>query len=133
MATVPTAPQPTSLAAVPELLAYTHQFGLERHLARPKRGLSTLAASLLWLCLAWRGSGRPYHLAHLDEPFLAAIIGRPQLPTPRTLYRSLAYYSARALRQAVQDAYLATLAHRSGKIWVAVDTHQIPYWGRGKP
>ena len=32
----------------------------------------------------------------------------------------------------MQDAYLATLPHREGKIWVAVDTHQIPYWGRGK-
>jgi hypothetical protein len=109
-----------------------HQLPLEQHLRRRKRGLSTLAASLLWLCLAWRGSGRPYHLSHLDEPFLAAIIGRHRLPTPRTLYRSLAYFSAHALRQAVQDAYLATLAHRSGKVWAAVDTHQIPYWGRGK-
>ena len=129
---VPASPQPTDLAALPALLSYAEHLGLDRHLARPKRGLSTLAASLLWLCLAWRGSGRPYHLSHLDEPFLAAIIGRPQLPTPRTLYRSLAYYSAHALRQAVQDAYLATLPHRSGKVWAAVDTHQIPYWGRGK-
>ena len=128
----PTSPQPTALAALPALLRYTQQRGLAQHLHRPKRGLSTLAASILWLCLAWRSSGRPYHLAHLDEPFLAAIIGRPRLPTPRTLYRSLAYYSAHALRQAVQDAYLATLPHRTGKIWVAVDTHQIPYWGRGK-
>jgi hypothetical protein len=128
----PTSPRPTDLAALPELLWYTEQLGLERHLTRSKRGLSTLAASLLWLCLAWRGSGRPYHLTHLHEPFLAAIIGRPQVPTPRTLYRSLAYYSARALRLAVQDAYRATLPHREGKIWVAVDTHQIPYWGRGK-
>jgi hypothetical protein len=122
----------TALAALPNLLAYTERQSLSRYLGRSKRGLSTLAASILWLCLAWRGSGRPYHLAHLDEPFLAAIIGRPQLPTPRTLYRSLAYFSAHALRQAVQDAYLATLPHRSGKVWVAVDTHQIPYWGRGK-
>jgi hypothetical protein len=132
MASVPASPQPTALAALPDLLAYTQQLGLDRHLRRPKRGLSTLAASLLWLCLAWRSSGRPYHLAHLDEPFLAAIIGRHRLPTPRTLYRSLAYFSAHALRQAVQDAYLATLPYRTGKIWVAVDTHQIPYWGRGK-
>jgi hypothetical protein len=133
MASVPPAsPQPTALAALPDLLCYTQHLGLDRHLIRPKRGLSTLAASILWLCLAWRSSGRPYHLVHLDEPFLATIIGRPRLPTPRTLYRSLAYYSARALRLAVQDAYLATLPYREGKIWVAVDTHQIPYWGRGK-
>jgi hypothetical protein len=128
----PASPQPTSLAALPELLAYSQQLGLDRHLARPKRGLSTLAASLLWLCLAWRGSGRPSHLTYLDEPFLGAIIGRHRLPTPRTLYRSLAYFSAHALRQTVQEAYLATLPHRPGKVWVAVDTHQIPYWGRGK-
>src|SRR5438270_7920437 len=133
MASVPpTSSRPTALAALPDLLSYAQHLGLDHHLIRPKRGLSTLAASILWLCLAWRNSGRPYHLAHLDEPFLAAIIGRPQLPTPRTLYRSLSYYSARAVRQAVQDAYLATLPHRSGKVWVAIDTHQIPYWGRGK-
>lgn len=125
-------PQPTALAALPELLAYTERQTLSGHLGRSKRGLPTLAASILWLCLAWRGSGRPYHLSHLDEPFLAAIIGRHRLPSPRTLYRSLAYFSAHALRQAVQDAYLATLPHREGKIWAAVDTHQIPYWGRGK-
>jgi hypothetical protein len=132
MASVPASPQPTALATLPDLLAYTHRLSLDQHLGRPKRGLSTLAASLLWLCLAWRGSGRPYHLAHLDEPFLAAIIGRHRLPTARTLYRSLAYFSSHALRQAVQDAYLATLPQRTGKVWVAVDTHQIPYWGRGK-
>jgi len=132
MASVPASPRPTSLAALPALLAYTHQLSLEGHLHRSKRGLSTLAASLLWLCLAWRGSGRPYHLAQLDEPFLAAIIGRHRLPTPRSLYRSLASFSAHALRQAVQDASLATLSHRTGKVWVAVDTQQIPYWGRGK-
>lgn len=132
MASVAASPQPTSLAALPDLLAYTQQLSLDQYLQRRKRGLSTLAASLLWLCLAWRGSGRPYHLSHLDEPFLAAIIGRHRLPTPRTLYRSLAFFSAHALRQAVQDAYRATLPHRSGKVWAAVDTHQIPYWGRGK-
>jgi hypothetical protein len=33
---------------------------------------------------------------------------------------------------AVEDAYLAALPRREGKIWVAIDTHQIPYWGRGK-
>jgi hypothetical protein len=133
MASVPPASfQPTDLAALPELLAYTQQLDLTPQLHRPKRGLSTLAASILWLCLAWRGSGRPYHLCHLQEPFLAAIIGRPRLPTPQTLYRSLSYFSAKALREAVEAAYCAGLDHREGKIWVAIDTHQIPYWGRGK-
>ena len=89
MASVPPpSSRPTALAALPDLLSYTQHLGLDHHLIRPKRGLSTFAASILWLCLAWRSSGRPYHL---DEPFLAGIIGRPQLPTPRTLYRSLAY------------------------------------------
>lgn len=128
----PASSQPTDLAALPELLAYAQQLDLTPHLERPKRGLSTLAASLLWLCLAWRGSGRPYHLYHLHEPLLAAIIGRPRLPTPQTLYRSLSYFSAKALREAVEAAYRAELEHRQEKIWVAVDTHQIPYWGRGK-
>src|SRR5947209_2066756 len=128
----PASPQPTDLAALPELLAYTQHLGLTHHLQRPKRGLSTLAASLLWLCLAWRGSGHPYHLCHLHEPMLAALIGRPRLPTPQTLYRSLAYFSAKAMRAAVEDAYRAALPHRTGKVWVAIDTHQVPYWGRGK-
>jgi hypothetical protein len=133
MASVPSASlQPTDLAALPELLASTQHLDLTPHLQRSKRGLSTLAASVLWLCLAWRGSGRPYHLLHLHEPLLAAIIGRPRLPTPQTLYRRLAYFSAKALRAAVEEAYLASLPPRTGKIWVALDTHQVPYWGRGK-
>lgn len=132
MASVPTSLQPTDLAALPELLAYTQRLDLTPQLQRPKRGLSTLAASVLWLCLAWRGSGRPYHLEHLHEPLLAAIIGRPRLPTPQTLYRSLSYFSAKAMREAVETAYRAGLEHREGKIWVAIDTHQVPYWGRGK-
>jgi len=132
MASVPASPQPTDLAALPELLAYAQHLNLAPYLHRRKRGLSTLAASLLWLCLAWRGSGRPYHLRYLEVPLLAAIIGRPRLPTAQTLYRSLAYYSAKAMRQAVEVAYRAELEHRTGGIWVAIDTHQIPYWGRGK-
>lgn len=58
MASVPPAfPEPTDLAALPELLANAQQLDLTPHLQRSKRGLSTLAASLLWLWLAWRGSG----------------------------------------------------------------------------
>lgn len=63
---------------------------------------------------------------------MAAIIGRPRLPTPRTLQRSLAYFSAKAVREAVKAEYRAGWAHRAGKIWVKIDTHQVPYWGRGK-
>ena len=51
--------QPTNLAPLPQLFAYTQSLGLERRLARPKRGVSTLVLSLLWLTLAWRSSGRP--------------------------------------------------------------------------
>src|SRR2546423_1381688 len=54
--------QPTNLAPLPALLAYTQSLGLERFLARPKRGYSTLVLSVVWLVLAWRGSGRPEHL-----------------------------------------------------------------------
>ncbi|HEY7066799.1 MAG TPA: hypothetical protein VII06_35360 [Chloroflexota bacterium] len=71
MASVPRALsslQPTNAAPLARLFAYTQTLGLERWLARPKRGLSTLALSLLWLTLAWRGSGRPYHLTLLQEP-----------------------------------------------------------------
>ena len=66
MASVPRpqpALQPTNLALLPQLFAYTQSLGLERWLARPKRGVSTLVLSLLWLTLAWCGSGRPYHLS----------------------------------------------------------------------
>jgi hypothetical protein len=112
------------------LFAYTQRLGLERYLARPKRGLSTLVASLLWLTLAWRGSGRPYHLQHLDEPLLAALLGLGRLPSAESLRRSLAHFPAQAVRHAVEAAYLAELPRRSGRIWAALDAHQLPYWGR---
>ena len=124
---------PTDLAPLPRLLAYTQGLGLERYLQRAKRGVSTLALATLWLVLAWRGSGRPYHLATLDEPLLAALLGRERLPCPQTLYRSLGDFSATAVRGAVEAAYQAELPHRTGRIWAAIDAHQIPYWGRGKP
>ena len=76
--------QPTNLAPLPGLLAYTQALGLETYLARPKRGLSTLALTLVWLVLAWRGTGRPHHLDQLDEPLLAALVGRDRLPSART-------------------------------------------------
>src|SRR5438874_12914803 len=68
--------QPTNLAALPRLLAYAQALGLECWLARPTRGRSTLALSLVWLVLAWRGTGRPERLDLLDEPLLAALLGR---------------------------------------------------------
>ncbi|MBV9280815.1 MAG: transposase [Chloroflexi bacterium] len=135
MASLPPAspsPQSTDLARLPQLLAYAQSLGLERHLHRPKRGIPTLASAVLWLCLAWRGSGRPYHLGHYQEPLLAALIGRHRLPCDQTLYRSLAYFSVKGLRRAVEEAYLRSRSHLAGRVWVAIDTHQVPSWGRGK-
>ena len=96
---------PTNVAPLARLLAYVQSLGLERHLHRPKRGVSTLALSLLWLSLAWRGSGRPDHLAPGADPLLPALVGCPHLPTPKTLSRSLAYFPAKAVREAVEAAY----------------------------
>jgi hypothetical protein len=123
---------PTNLAPLPHLLAYTQRLGLEDYLARSKRGCSTLALALVWLVLAWRGSGRPYHVGYLNDPLLATLLGRAQLPSAKTLGRSLAYFSAKDVRAAVEAAYLAELPHRTGRVWAAIDAHQIPYWGRGK-
>jgi hypothetical protein len=126
------APRPTNLAAVPRLLSYAPSLKLERHLFRAKRGIPTLALALVWLVLAWRGTGRPHRLGLLEEPLLAALLGRARVPTARTLQRSLGYFSAKAVRRAVEAAYLAELPRRSGRVWAAVDAHQVPYWGRGK-
>ena len=125
-------PQPTNLVPLAQLFAYTQSIGLEPALARSKRGISTLALALVWLALAWRGTGRPHQLGWLTEPLLAALLGLARLPTPQTLHRSLAYFTAHALRAAVEAAYRAELPHRSGRVWAARDAHQLPYWGRGK-
>ena len=60
--------QPTRSAPLVRLLAYTQRLGLEPYLDRRKRGLSTLVLSLVWLILAWQGSGRPHHLRQLADP-----------------------------------------------------------------
>lgn len=134
MASVPRAlppAQPTNAVPLAGLFAYTQTLGLEPWLHRPKRGLSTLVLSLVWLALAWHGSGRPYHLSQLDEPLLATLLGLPGLPTAETLRRSLAQFPTQAVRRAVEAAYVAELPRRPGRIWVALDSHQLPYWGRG--
>ena len=123
---------PTNVAPLPRLFAYAQSLGLERYLRRAKRGIGTLTLALVWLTLAWRGSGRPYHLAGLDEPLLAALLGRSRLPAPTTLYRSLSAFPARAVRAAVEASYRAELPRRAGRVWAAIDAHQIPYWGRGR-
>jgi hypothetical protein len=129
---------PTNLAPLPRLLAYAQRLGLERFLDRPKRGISALALALVWLVLAWRGTARPHRLPQLAEPLLAALLGRARLPDPETLRRSLRSFSSKGVRLAVEAAYRAELGRRFGRgtaasrIWVAIDTHQVPYWGRGR-
>ena len=93
MASVPVpapALQPTNVVPLARMFAYTQSLGLERFLARAKRGLPTLVLSLLWLTLAWRGTGRPHHLGLLTEPLLAALLGgsSPTSPHPRGTARS---------------------------------------------
>jgi len=124
--------QPTNAVALVRLFAYTQALGLERWLARPKRGLSTLVLSLVWLTLAWRGTGRPYRLGLLAEPLLAALLACRHLPTAQPLYRSLHYFPAQQVRRAVEAAYQAESPRRRGRIWVALDAHPLPYWGRGR-
>ena len=128
----PAAPAPTNLAPLPRLLAYAQSLGLERYLFRAKRGIPTLVLALVWLVLAWRGTGRPHRLGLVDEPLLAALLDRPRLPCAQTLHRSLEHFSAKPVRAAVEAAYLAELPRRAGRVWAAVDAHQVPYWGRGK-
>ena len=130
MASVPpvaAAPQPSNLLPLARLFAYTQRLGLEQWLARPKRGPSTLALNLLWLTLAWRGTGRPHRLRLLAEPLLPALLGPARLPTPQTLHRSLRYCAAHGVRRAVEAAYLAELPHRSGRVCAALDAHQLSY------
>jgi hypothetical protein len=89
-----------------------------------------LVQALVWLVLAWRGTGRPRRLGQLDAPLLATLLGR--VPCAKTLRVGLSRFPAKAVRAAVEAAYRAELGRRSGRIWVAVDAHQVPYWGRGK-
>jgi hypothetical protein len=137
MPSVPVGPsgpaiRPTNVAPLPRLLAYAQTLGLERHLFRAKRGIPTLALALVWLVLAWRGTGRPHRLGLIDEPLLAALLGRERLPCAQTLHRSLGRFAAHDVRAAVEAAYLAELPRRAGRSWVALDSHQVPYWGRGR-
>lgn len=124
---------PTNLAPLPRLLAYTQSLGLEAFLGRRKRGVRSLVVSLVWLMLAWRGSGRPAHVADLGaDPLARTILGLTRLPDAETLRRGLRAFPAKAVRGAVEAAYRAELPRRTGRVWVAVDAHQLPYWGRGQ-
>jgi hypothetical protein len=113
-------------------LAYTQTLGLERFVERPKRGVPLVRLVLLWLVLAWLGSGRPFHLDQVAEPLLAALLGCSHLPCAKTLRRSLSHLAAKDVRAAVEAAYQAELPHRTGRVWAALDAHQVPYWGRGQ-
>jgi hypothetical protein len=128
----PAPPAPTNAAPLPRLFAYTQALGLEPYLQRTKRGVSTLALALVWLTLAWRGTGRPERLPQLAEPLLAALLDRPRLPAPETLRRGLAAFSTKGVREAVEAAYRAELPRRPGRVWAALDAHQVPYWGRDR-
>lgn len=132
VATAPATTLPTRSAPLPRLVAYAQALGRERFLTRRKRGFTTLTLAVVWLVLAWWGSGRPAHLALLDDPLLVALLGAERLPTPRTLLRSLGHFPARALRAAVEASCRAALPRRSGRVWAAVDAHPLPYWGRGQ-
>jgi hypothetical protein len=123
---------PTNAAPLPRLFAYVQALGLEAHLYRAKRGVGTLALALVWLTLAWRGTGRPERLPQLDEPLLAALLDRARLPAPATLRRSLGTFSTKGVREAVEAAYRAELPRRAGRVWAALDAHQVPYWGRAQ-
>src|SRR5438105_1585686 len=120
---------PTALAGLPGLLAYAQSLGLERWLRRPKRGVPSLVLALVWLVLAWRGTGRPHRLGQLDEPLLAALLGRARVPCAKTLRDGVACFPVREVRAAVEAAYRAELGRRRGRVWVALDAHQVPYWG----
>jgi hypothetical protein len=86
-----------------------------------------LVLALVWLALAWRGTGRPQHVTELQEPLLAMLLGRDRLPSATTLYRSVRRFPAQAVRAAVAAAYRAELARRTERVWVSLDAHQLPY------
>src|SRR5919204_169171 len=65
-------------------------------------------------------------------PLPAAVLGLARLPCARTLRGSLACFAATRVRAAAEAAYLAELPRRPGRVWVAIDAHQAPYWGRGQ-
>jgi hypothetical protein len=93
---------PTALAGLPALVAYAQSLGLERWLRRRRRGVPTRVQALVWLVLAWRGTGRPHRLGQLDAPLLGALLGR--VPCPKTLREGLSRFPARAVRAAVEAA-----------------------------
>ena len=127
-----TSPAPTNLAPLAHLLAYVQGLGLERYLDRPKRGVGTLTLSLIWLILAWRGSGPA---VSSDAPGGAPAAGagrRGQAagaadPVPE---------SGRLPGQGAAGRRRGSLPGRTaapeGRVWVALDAHQLLYWGRDK-
>src|SRR5919204_4503626 len=94
---------PTDLAGLPALLSYAQSLGLERWLRRRRRGVPTLVQALVWLVLAWRGTGRPHRLGQLEKPLLTALPG--PLPCAKTVRGGLSRFPAKAVRAAVEAAY----------------------------
>lgn len=122
-------PLVTSLACLPRLVSYSQQVLAKGAFLRAGRGVPLWSLALLWLVLAWRGSGRATHLPYVADGVLALLAGLSTLPCSKTLARSLHRFPVRALRQALEAQYLATVPRRSRR-WVALDTHQLPFWGR---
>jgi hypothetical protein len=52
--------------------------------------------------------------------------------TNHSLRRRKFSFAARDVRRAVEAAYLAELPQRTGRVWAAIDAHQVPYWARGQ-
>lgn len=122
-------PGVTSLACLPKLLSYTQQVLPKEAFVRPGRGVSLWSLALIWLVLAWRGSGRATHLPYFADAVLAVLVGLTALPCSKTLARSLSRCAVRPIRRALEDQYLTTVPKHDRR-WVALDTHQVPFWGR---
>jgi len=56
--------QPTNAVPLARLFAYTQSVGVEPYLDRTKRGVSTLAPSLVRLALAWRADADRAHMCN---------------------------------------------------------------------
>lgn len=122
-------PPVTGLAPLPLLLAYTERVLPKSAFVSTGRGVSTVGMALLWLVLAWRGSGRPSHLRLLVDAVIAVLVGLSVLPCPKTLARSLDRFAVRPLRHMLEAQYRTTRPRRARR-WVALDAHQLPFWGQ---
>ena len=130
----PVGARPTNLAPLPRLLALHPGAGpgappVARQARHPDPGAGAGLAG------AGLARDRPARAAdRLDEPLLAALLGRARLPCGadaaaepgRTSRRTAC---ARRSRPPIGPSCRAA----TGRVWAALDAHQVPYWGRGKP